>query len=94
MALALFCAHCEFQIEDPFEVLQTERVTALSCERCRRPFWFVIAECERCADDVVRMWKSEPGPDALSRLSCEGCGHSLRRERDEDPEISSTADRR
>jgi len=94
MTLALYCAHCEFPIDDPFEVLPTDKIAAMTCERCGHPFWFVIAECARCANDVVRCWKSTPPPDALNKLVCDGCGRPARLECDDDSEIYSAPCRR
>jgi hypothetical protein len=94
MTLKLFCAHCELEIEDPFEVLPTDAVASMSCERCRRQFWFSIVECERCANDVVRMWKAAPPAGVLSKLVCESCGQAPRLECDDEPEIHSATGRR
>lgn len=78
MSFGLSCPHCGQEHEDPFEVLDPDRLEQMRCEGCAKPFWFAIMECHRCAHEKVFTWSHAPALQALDLLSCDQCGSTFR----------------
>ena len=78
MSLGLLCPHCGQEHEDPFEVLDPDRLESMRCEACAKPFSFAIMECHRCAHEQVFTWAHEPAAKVLDLLTCEQCSSTLR----------------
>lgn len=80
----LNCPHCHSAQDDPFEVLDVDRVEAMGCEACGQRFFFAIMECHRCANDDAVSWLDEPPPSVLDELTCGKCGATYRYRASED----------
>jgi ribosomal protein L40E len=78
MSFNLLCPFCQHKHDDPFEVLNPDRLDVMRCEKCKAKFSFAIMECHRCAHEQVFSWPQAPSADALDMLICEECNRTLR----------------
>lgn len=71
--LSLQCPHCEHDHDDPFEIIEGGVVDSMACHLCRKPFWFLLVECQRCAGEYALSWVSEPSGDVVNLTTCRVC---------------------
>lgn len=68
--LTFNCPHCGNGFEDPYEVLDDNRVLEVRCDECRREFAAATMECHRCGREETFVWPTVPSADALPMLTC------------------------
>ena len=80
MSIELHCPHCQHAHDDPWEVLDVDKIDQMKCEGCHRAFHFALMECQRCAEETAHSWAHAPAPEALRLLTCPDCGATYRDE--------------
>lgn len=76
ITLEFNCPHCTHSFDDPYEVLDENRVIDIRCEACGKHFALAIMDCHRCGREEAFAWPTAPPPEALPRLTCT-CGASF-----------------
>lgn len=77
-ALVLSCPYCTHESFDVFDVLNSDVVDEMHCERCKKKFFFALMECHRCANEQIFSWKEAPPTTALDFLTCACCDSTFR----------------
>lgn len=72
-ALQFSCPHCSHGFDDPYEVLDDNKLLDIRCDACGKHFSLAIMECHRCAREEPFTWAVQPPPGALPQLTC-ACG--------------------
>lgn len=73
----IVCPHCGATEVDELEVLDLDEVHAIRCDACKRRFFLLIAECEKCGEESVLSWPAVPTPSEIKFAACVRCGNPL-----------------
>ena len=71
--MEISCPTCDLVSVDELEVVDTNRVTAMQCERCSSDFFFLLFDCDPCGQENSLSWQCQPTEKYLQGLLCKRC---------------------